>query len=450
MVYSLLKLICRIALKVFYKKIDVNKTQFLPANGPLLIVSNHPNTFMDPIVIASLFKQEVYFIAKSTVFSSPFRKWLLQKMNLIPVYRKEDGPVSAGANNATFQKCFEFLDASGTLLIFPEGNSFNQRRLRPLKTGTARIALGAAARNNFTREVNILPIGLNYSEPTRFRSKLLVNIGSLIQMSDYALSFQEDEGKEYKLVTEHIRIALEELIIHTYSNEDDELVHQVETVYKNKLLADIGIPLSKAEEEFKIVRGIVDSLAYFKKHNPERVRQLQQNLKNYLQKLKTLRLNYAVVTDPLSCQSLGYLLLTSILQLLLGFPLYLYGLITNYIPYILPAKVAGALTEEEEFVAPILMTTGIFTFPFFYGVEVYLVWYFTGSFLLALCFLISLPLAGFFVLGYYAYLKRIVAQFKWRFLLVRKNEVVSKLNQQRQYLIKELEMARDEYLQVLK
>lgn len=109
--YFILKLIFKIALKIFYREIEVKQADILPTKGPLLLVANHPNTFMDPIVIASLFRQEVYFIAKSTVFNTPFRKWLLGKMNLIPVHRPEDGVVASGSNEATFEKCYQFLQA---------------------------------------------------------------------------------------------------------------------------------------------------------------------------------------------------------------------------------------------------------------------------------------------------------------------------------------------------
>src|SRR5688572_4933943 len=136
MLYFLLKLIFKTAIAVFFRHIRVQNRQFIPDNGPLLIASNHPNTFMDPIIIASLFKQQVYFIAKSTVFNSPFKKWLLGKMNLIPIYRQQDGLPEGQSNDATFRKCYEFLNQNGTLLIFPEGTSINERKLRPLKTGT--------------------------------------------------------------------------------------------------------------------------------------------------------------------------------------------------------------------------------------------------------------------------------------------------------------------------
>ncbi|WP_233219050.1 1-acyl-sn-glycerol-3-phosphate acyltransferase [Adhaeribacter arboris] len=430
---------------MFYRKIEVKQAAPLPDKGPLLLVANHPNTFMDPIVIASLLKQEVYFIAKSTVFSSPFRKWLLQKMNLIPVYRREDGPVVAGANDNTFEKCYKFLNAQGTLLIFPEGNSFNERRLRPLKTGAARIALGAAARLNFTQEVRIIPIGLNYLEPTRFRSKLLINVAPPIEVNRLAAGYQQDAGKAFHALTNQIRAALEANIIHTHSHVDDELVYQVETVFKKHVLA--ANEANNSEQEFQLTQRIVASLAYFKKHNPEKVMAIQRKLSAYLQQIRELNLQDTVFYSSTGRRHLGKWLLASGLFLLIGLPLYLFGLITNYLPYIIPAKVANALTEEAEFISPILLTTGIFTFPIFYGVELYLVWYVTHSWLLVFLFFICLPIAGFFVLHYYKQLQNIRANLRLQTLFFNERKLINTLIRQREELLAELELARQEYLQ---
>ncbi len=95
MFYFILKVIFKIALRIFFQKIEVKNRHLIPAEGPLLIASNHPNTFMDPIAIAAITRQEIYFIAKATFFNSSVTSWLLHKMNLIPVYRREDGPRTA-------------------------------------------------------------------------------------------------------------------------------------------------------------------------------------------------------------------------------------------------------------------------------------------------------------------------------------------------------------------
>lgn len=163
MLYAILKLIYRIGLRVFFRELEVRHRSLMPQQGPLLIVSNHPNTFMDPVVIAAQLKQPVYFIAKSTVFGSKLQNWLLRKMHLIPIHRREDNPEQPVSNEEAFAATFKALAQQKTLIIFPEGNSFNQRRLRKIKTGTARIALSATA--NAGLSVQILPVGLNYTAP---------------------------------------------------------------------------------------------------------------------------------------------------------------------------------------------------------------------------------------------------------------------------------------------
>jgi hypothetical protein len=134
MLYALLKLAVKIALRVFYKKVHIQTRGLIPTSGPLIVVANHPNTFMDPLVIAAMLRQQVYFLTNGSAFKSPLAGWLLKRMNMIPIYRQEDVPGKMPDNRATFAQCFHFLAGKGTLLIFPEGSSVNERRLRKLKT----------------------------------------------------------------------------------------------------------------------------------------------------------------------------------------------------------------------------------------------------------------------------------------------------------------------------
>jgi glycerol-3-phosphate O-acyltransferase/dihydroxyacetone phosphate acyltransferase len=232
--YLLLKLIVKLALKVFYTDIHVQIKGKIPVNGPLIVVSNHPNTFMDPIVIAAMLPQQVYFLTNGSVFRNPLVGWLLGKMHMIPIYRKEDVSGQTPDNRASFARCFDFLAGKGTLLIFPEGSSVHERKLRKLKTGTARIALGAEAEHNFNLGVQILTIGLNYSDPIRFRSELFINVDAPIQVADYAGCLCERPGRSCNQLTEEMRLRLEQHIIVTRHQEEDNLARNIEAVYKSR------------------------------------------------------------------------------------------------------------------------------------------------------------------------------------------------------------------------
>ena len=443
MLYTLLKLIYQTGLRVFFRRFEVRNRHLMPAQGPLLVVSNHPNTFMDPIVTASLLRQPAYFIAKSTVFGGKLQNWMLRQMHLIPIHRREDNPDQPVSNEEAFMASFKALQQSKTLIIFPEGNSFNQRRLRKIKTGTARIALGAEAGHGYTLGVQILPVGLNYSAPTRFRSDVFVNVGEPISVAEYAAAYERDGQQAVLALTEEIRHRLESLIIHTPTDEEDELARQVESIYKERLTA-AAPPVPAHEQDFLLTKAIVRSVGYFSQTAPARVAALKQDLTDYTLQLRRLRLHDAFLGKGSSAVLRQGIL--GLFYLLLGLPVYLYGALHNYIPYIIPSRVARAATKEEEWYAPIMLTVGIFSFPLFYLLEAWLLWQWLmpGSLWLML-YVLSLPLSGFFTLHYWSVLLHTRAHWLLLHLFFRRQNVVEKLCQQRQRIIAQLEQAQQEY-----
>lgn len=445
MLYAILKLIYKTGLWVFFRKFEVRNKERLPDRGPLLLVSNHPNTFMDPVVIASLLQQPVYFIAKSTVFGSSFTNWLLRNMHLIPIHRREDAPDQPVNNEDAFAASFQALADGKSIIIFPEGNSFNERRLRKIKTGTARIALGAEA--NTHAGVKIIPIGLNYSAPTRFRSRVFVNIGEPIVVTEYLQAYQANSTETVLSLTDEIRARLKELIIHTPSDEDDELARRIDMIYKNRLVIDDTQLLLDQEREFVRTKAIVNSIQYFKQQAPERVEIVSKKINVYMEQLLHFDLRDGVLEkDTKEVVKQGTL---ASIYLLLGLPVYLYGLLHNYIPYIIPSLVARKLTKEQEWYAPIMLTVGIFSFPVLYTAYGWLFWQLLPSAFWLSIYLISLPLSGFFSLSYW---------YTWRYtkehwilynLFSNKNHVFQKLKNLRQEIITELETAQKEYLEQL-
>lgn len=449
MFYLVLKIIFRIALRIFFRKIEVRNRHLIPQEGPLLVVANHPNTFMDPIAIASVIKQEVYFIAKSTVFNTPVTKWLLQKMNLIPVYRREDGKASEGANDETFKKCFEFLGNKGTLLIFPEGSSFNERRLRPIKSGASRIALCTENLHRFEAGVTILPIGLNYSDAPSFQSTLFINIGTPIKIKDYEAIYKQDAYRAAQVLTDTIKASLVELIVVTQTEEEDNLVKEIELIYKTDLTTDLKLTNAQADR-LVLTKGIIDSVRYFYRTDEMRVQTLQHKVKAYRQQLEMLGLQDKFVKpgQPTAGWATNAFLIIG--YLVLGAPFYLYGTITNYVPYLIPRIVADKLTEEQEFRAPIMMSVGIIVFPLWYGILIFNFHLAFAATSLTYIFALSLPVSGFFVLQYFYRLTNTHGYLRFLQLFFNKKAEINTLLEQRREIIKYLEVAKALYLSVLK
>ena len=149
MLYSFLKIVLQITVRMFFRSITIRNKELIPAKGPIMVLVNHPSTFMDPIVVGTILNRKVFFLGKGILFKNKFARWFLPKLNVIPIYRQHDDPTEMGKNKEIFIRCFEHLEKGGALMMFPEGTSFTERKLRPIKTGAARIALGAEALNHF-------------------------------------------------------------------------------------------------------------------------------------------------------------------------------------------------------------------------------------------------------------------------------------------------------------
>ncbi|MDQ3556229.1 MAG: 1-acyl-sn-glycerol-3-phosphate acyltransferase, partial [Gemmatimonadota bacterium] len=116
-----------------------------PSAGPVLLVANHPNSLLDPALVAAAARRPVRFLAKAPLFSDPRVGWLVRGSGAVPVYRRADDPSAMGRNDDTFRAVWEALALGDAVGIFPEGTSHSAPGLVTLKTGAARIALGAAA-----------------------------------------------------------------------------------------------------------------------------------------------------------------------------------------------------------------------------------------------------------------------------------------------------------------
>jgi 1-acyl-sn-glycerol-3-phosphate acyltransferase len=445
MLISILKFLMRLTTKVFFKTISVRNKEMIPQNGPLMILANHPSTFMDPIVITTILKRDVFYLAKGELFKGKFANWILPKLNMIPVYRKQDDPNQMEKNKDTFNKCFEHLEKGGAILMFPEGTSITERKLRPIKTGASRIVLGAEERNNFNLGVNVITIGLNYENPHRFNRTLFVNIDQPIIAKTYREDYLNDNFAACEKLTEQIRKQLETLIISIYDNQVNELEEAVEHLYKNKLSKDLGLNQKDNEAAFNLSKNITKSVAYFIEKRPAFALEMHKRINDYLNNLNRLGLSDKDLNKENKSKSIINNSIKAFLTIVMGFPFYLYGLINNYLPFEIPGLIAEKTIKQLEYRGPVAMVTGTFTFLFFYTFLIFWFWKFSHHYLLTLIYTISIPLSGLFAYWYYHEMKRIRANWILLFIFYKKSAIISKLVTEREAIIEILDQARAEY-----
>src|SRR5690606_20650045 len=190
----------------------INKPEWFNQRGPLLIAANHPNSFLDAIVISTLFRHPVHSLVRGDVYINRFYSFLLNQLNMLPVYRLSEGAENLENNYSTFERCREVFRKNGIVLIFSEGRCINEWKLRSLKKGTARLAMSAWQQGI---PLNVIPVGINFSSFRRFGKDIHLNFGKPISTGEIAYP---EGGKAITVFNNRLHSELKNLV---YENDND-------------------------------------------------------------------------------------------------------------------------------------------------------------------------------------------------------------------------------------
>jgi 1-acyl-sn-glycerol-3-phosphate acyltransferase len=177
----------------------------LKAKGPLLLAANHPNSFLDGVILTTLFDQRIYSLARGDVFRRSRHDKLLRWLGLLPVFRSTEGTEFLGHNYTTFEACLEGFEENKVVLIFSEGRCENEWYLRPLRKGTARLANSAWERNI---PLQVLPVGINYSSFKKFGKDIHLLFGNPFGK----LGKEENYGRDLLAFNQELNGQLEGLV----------------------------------------------------------------------------------------------------------------------------------------------------------------------------------------------------------------------------------------------
>jgi 1-acyl-sn-glycerol-3-phosphate acyltransferase len=224
----------KIALWFYFSEIKIRGDWKAYRNKPVLIIANHQNALLDPLLIATQIGLKPYFLARASVFKNPFIAKILAFIRMVPVYRIRDGFGSISGNKSSFSICESVLINGGKILLFPEGNHSLKRRIRPLSKGFTRIVNGALHLDQ-GMDLIILPVGINYQAHQKSGSRVLLDIGEPIAAKEYK--------NRDKVLVKKVEDALKNLSLHLpEANYDDAI--------KNILQSDTDITLSRGEMEY--------------------------------------------------------------------------------------------------------------------------------------------------------------------------------------------------------
>jgi 1-acyl-sn-glycerol-3-phosphate acyltransferase len=234
LLYRTLRGFIRTSLSVFFRQIEVVGAEHIPEEGlcPVIFAGNHPNSLLDPALVIATSGRVVHFAAKDTLFKTAPMRALLLGLGAVPVARRDDHAGGAVDNSAMFEQLFSVLAGHRSVGIFPEGLSHDASQLAKLKTGAARIAIGAVEAHPGL-PLKVIPCGLTYIHPKRFRSRVLVQYGAAIEMTEErAQALLKDPSNGMRELTVEIDRSLRELTINADDWDTLRLLDGVRRLYQ--------------------------------------------------------------------------------------------------------------------------------------------------------------------------------------------------------------------------
>jgi glycerol-3-phosphate O-acyltransferase / dihydroxyacetone phosphate acyltransferase len=349
--------------RLFYPRIAVAGGERLPATGPVLLVANHPNALLDPVVLRLGLGRPVAFLAKSTLFRSRLGRATMDAFGALPVYRPRDGE-DTGKNEETFERCRALLRGGGWLAMFPEGTTHSDPRLKPLKTGAARIALSAERSAGGALGLSVVPIGLLYEDKDVFRTRVALSVGAAIPVADLAADVAAggDERAAVEELTARIHRGLADVVLEADSAELWRGFLAVAAWTERAAAADVAVRERRARELARAYRVL-------RAEAPERAREVERQTRRYVRVLRAVGVSDPLALDDPRPPSAGALL-RSWLPLVLAAPLALAGAVLGWLPYRLVRPAATRLARDEaEVVGTYKALLGVVVMTAAYGAE---------------------------------------------------------------------------------
>lgn len=330
MFYQILRQLVATLLKVFFRKIYVIDVDHIPSDRPVILASNHPMAFCDACLLACFTNQPIHFLVRGDVFRSSWN-WFFKLTNQIPIYRFRDGFSNMRKNQRSFDMVYKALARKKVVLIFAEGNTRLQKKLFPLQKGTARIAFGAWEKHQL-QDLAVVPVGINYTNGSVFRSDVQISIGEGLEIRSYLDEYAKDPQPVLQQFTFDLQKRLSDHVIHLQSEKEEELFNSL-TQKTGLANEEVFWPaLEDSRLRFDAEKKLASTLNLVGDETIAEIRRGNISLPEPVDQNKSLWHRIMVV---------------------LGAPIALAGWILNSIPFYLSKAVANAKVKKVEFHTPV-------------------------------------------------------------------------------------------------
>jgi 1-acyl-sn-glycerol-3-phosphate acyltransferase len=415
MIWQILRVWISFILPGFYRRLQIKNAHSAKVKGPVIIAMNHPNSFTDPILFSMLVHPvRPKFLARGDAFKPGLATWFLEQIGIIPIFRIQDGGKEGlKKNEDAYRRVNEFLKKNAKVIIFAEGLCVQERRLRPLKKGVPRMIFGAYEylQND---ELTVLPVGVNYSQADKFQSDVFINVGEPIPVRDFWESYQTAPAKTLNQFLQVLEPRMKALITHINDPANDMAMVWLEMLAKAEKMAKKGYSRENLGQDFEVLNELTALLNQAAVQNPIALQDFKTQAPLYFESLRKEGLRDWLLDPSREKENDSWHFSIRCLLSVIGFPLFLLALITNYLPFVLTPKLTWKIIKTKEFFTSI--ATGI-------GMVVFLVWYLLLYVILktalpinywAPFFLLVFGLSAAFSSPYYRMLKKTLGGLRFR------------------------------------
>jgi glycerol-3-phosphate O-acyltransferase / dihydroxyacetone phosphate acyltransferase len=413
--YRVLRACGRLALRWFYRDIEVAGMERVPSTGPALLASNHPNALVDALVIGCTLRRPVTLTAKATLLDNPITRSVLRAAGVVPLRRASDdtqrgtgGLLDPSRNANAFAAVLDVLEDDGIVLLFPEGKSHSEPELAPLKTGLARIALMAGEDRHL--DVPIIPVGLTFERKWEPRSRVLMHVGIPIR-TEASLP-----NVDVATLTRRVDAGLRAVTLNFTSADDAQRVLAMSATLAEVLdeFRPLNAPDPPLADRVRVAQRINTIAPRLTKLPPDVVMRIERFLERLAEFEQATQSNGIPASDVAMPTSIGRGVWFAIRESFIGAiagPLALWGRVNHWLPVRIARWLALRMSKLPDEPAMNTIVAGLVLVLVFYSAQIAIVAWAVG-WIAAVVYAISLPMSATWDFRYADRLRRVFTRIR--------------------------------------
>ncbi len=434
--YWLLKQYIRFAYWLIHRRTVIIGREHIPSGKPLVFSPNHQNALSDPMAVLLNVPQQPVWLGRADIFGrSKVVDAILRFLKIIPVYRLRDGKENLDKNEQTFGDSIRVLENNSALALFPEAAHSFRNQMLVHKKAVPRIVFMAEEKCENSLDIQIIPTGIYYSHFWKLNRTVIVQFGDPIPVKEYLEAYARNSTHAVNALKSRIHDAMLPLVINIGSKTHYRDFERIREVY-GRTFHKRTRSHSGVLNRFRSDQQLVARLDALEKRDPQAVAALVAGLTRFDDTIRLYKLRSWVVGDE---KQTFLRLAGGKLLLLAGLPLFIYGFLTNAIPFFVIDRLVRRKVKDRSFWSTFFLVAGIILFPLIYLAELLLLsLVFSSGWVLAGA-LIAMPLAGKCAVGWYFLLRKTVGRGRWIWIRWFRPSVCHKIEQEHRELFSRLD-----------